>query len=102
MRPNGRLLFELLRAFRLTLVVFVAVAAAVYVQRDVVEAGLASMDPFQDASGAAQLPARFWLVIALRLAVFASVVPLAAEGWLWVFRLRSAPAQMRLWPAFCV
>ena len=100
MRPSARQLLGLLRAFRVTLVVFAAVVIGVYVQRDVVASWLARMDAFQTSVDAANLPVRFWLVIALRLGVFVAVVPLAAEGWILTCRLRSAPAQARLWPAF--
>jgi hypothetical protein len=102
MRLGGWIFVELLHAFRVTLVVFVAVVAVAYVHRDLVAASLASMDAFQNSTGAGSLPARFWLIIALRLGFFAAAVPLSAEGWLLVCRLRSAPTQMRLWPAFCV
>jgi hypothetical protein len=85
-----------------TLAVFVAVVAGAYVQRQVVVAWLASMDPLQHVPDAASLPARFWLSIAVRLAIFAAAAPLAAEGWIFVCRLRNAPVQARLWPAFCL
>lgn len=101
MRPDGRNILELLRALRVTLIVFVTVVVSVCTQREVVARWLASMDGFQTTDDAANLPLRFWLVIALRLGVFAAAVPLAAEGWVLVCRLRRAPAKMWLWPAFC-
>jgi hypothetical protein len=102
LRPNGRNLVELLRSFRVTLVVFVAVVIVAYTQRDAIATWLASMDAHQDASHAASLPAAFKLVIALRLGIFVALVPLAAEAWIVVCRLRNAAVQVRLWPAFCI
>ena len=102
MRRSERYFLELLGAFRVTLAVFIAVVAGAYVQRAVVVTWLASMDAFQDVRDTPRLPARFWLVIAVRLAIFAAAAPLAAEGWIFVCRLRNAPLQARLWPAFCL
>jgi hypothetical protein len=84
----------------MTLVVFVTVVIGVYVQRNAVGSWLASMDAVPYPSDAASLPAWFWLRLALRLGAFVAIAPLAAEGWILTCRLRRAPAQARLWPAF--
>jgi hypothetical protein len=93
---------ELLRGFRVTLVVFVALVVGMFFQRDAVIAWLAGGAGFGEVHGADSLPAAYWLRVALRLAVLPAAVPFAAEGWIVLCRWRRAPGQTRLWPLLCL
>jgi hypothetical protein len=102
LKTGLRYFAELVRSFRITLIVFASVSSWVWLEHDAVAAWFLRVAGTARVTSVSSAPSGLWMAVALRLGVLAAAVPLASEGWLYACRRLGKPERARWWPLLCV